>query len=68
MKTKDITALTDKELKEKISEEKLTLTKIKLGHGISPMENPMRIRTTRKLVAKLLTESRKRSLSKSANN
>ena len=66
MKTKEITVLTDKELRDKISEEKLTLTKITLSHGISPMENPMKIRYTRKLVARLKTEDRKRSLSKSA--
>ena len=66
MKTKEITALTDKELRDKVSEERLNLTKMTLSHGISPMENPMKIRTTRKLIARLKTEDRKRSLNKSA--
>lgn len=67
MKTKEITALTEKEIKERLSEEKTNLTKMKLGHAISPMENPMRIRHARKLIAKLHTEIRKRTLSQSAN-
>ncbi len=61
MKTKEITGLSDKEILEKLAQETLTLTKMKLSHGISPMENPMQIRTTRKLVARLKTEQRKRT-------
>jgi large subunit ribosomal protein L29 len=67
MKTKDITGLSDKELGERISEEKLSLTKMSLGHSISPMENPMKIKNTRKLIAKLNTEKRKRALTSESN-
>ena len=62
MKTKDISGLTTKELNEMLSEETLNLTKMRLGHSVSPMENPMRIKNTRKLIAKLKTEKSKRSL------
>jgi large subunit ribosomal protein L29 len=66
MKTKEITGLSDKEVKVKLSDEKLNLTKMTLGHAISPMENPLKIRSTRKLIARLHTEIRKRALSQSA--
>jgi large subunit ribosomal protein L29 len=61
MKQKDIQALSLQELKEKIQEEKANLTKMNIGHQISPVENPMTIRTARKLVARLSTELTKKS-------
>ena len=61
MKQKDIQALSAKELKEKIQEEKAGLTKMSIGHQISPAENPMKIRSTRKLIARLSTELTKKS-------
>jgi large subunit ribosomal protein L29 len=61
MKQKDIEALSLQELKEKIQEEKASLTKMNIGHQISPVENPMTIRTSRKLVARLSTELTKKS-------
>jgi large subunit ribosomal protein L29 len=60
MENKDITSLTDQELTEKVKEQKESLNKMKLNHKISPVENPMTIRSNRKLVAKLLTEAAKR--------
>lgn len=61
MKQKDIQALSVKELKEKIQEEKGNLAKMHIGHQISPVENPMTIRSARKLVARLSTELTKKS-------
>ena len=61
MKQKDIEALSLQELKEKIQEEKASLTKMNIGHQISPVENPITIRTSRKLVARLSTELNKKS-------
>ncbi|MCX6351031.1 MAG: 50S ribosomal protein L29 [Bacteroidetes bacterium] len=66
MKAKEIKAFTDKELKEKLAEEKLSLTKLGLSHAISPLENPMRINHTRKAIARLFTESRKRKIAASS--
>ncbi len=60
MKSKDIVILSDQELKEKIEIEKSKLTKLKLQHAVSPIENPMEIRNTRKTIARLLTEYTKR--------
>ncbi|GAB4206944.1 MAG: 50S ribosomal protein L29 [Bacteroidia bacterium] len=60
MKQKDIVILSDQEIKEKIETEKNKLVKLKLQHTVSPIENPMEIRTTRKTIARLLTELNKR--------
>jgi large subunit ribosomal protein L29 len=48
------------ELNAKIASENAAVTKMKLNHAISPMENPMVIRETRKVVARLKTELTKR--------
>jgi large subunit ribosomal protein L29 len=56
METEEVKKLSDAELKEKIAGERTMLTKLKLQHSVSPIENPMRIHAQRKLVARLLTE------------
>lgn len=64
MKTSEIKDLTTEEIKEKIGAEKAALTKMKMNHAVSPLENPMLIRATRKNIARLMTELRKRELNK----
>ncbi|MCA6435906.1 MAG: 50S ribosomal protein L29 [Bacteroidota bacterium] len=60
MKNKEIISLSDAELNEKVSEGKLALNKIKLNQAISPVENPAKIRTDRRAIARMLTEVSKR--------
>ncbi len=60
MKNKDIIALSDQELLDRIKEEKSALSKLKLNHNVSPIENPIKIRDSRKLIARLSTEATKR--------
>lgn len=61
MKNKlNLTDLTSTELSDKLREEKGAYTKLKLNHAVSPMENPMKIRFTRKNIARLETEVRRR--------
>ena len=64
MKTSEIKDLTTEEIREKIETEKAALTKMKMNHDVSPLENPMLIRTTRRNIARLMTELRKRELNK----
>ena len=64
MKTSEIKDLTTDEIREKIETEKAALTKMKMNHTVSPLENPMLIRTTRRNIARLMTELRKRELNK----
>lgn len=56
MKNEDIKALTLVELKEKIASEQEALRKIQFAHQVSAIENPMKIRETRRLLARLKTE------------
>jgi large subunit ribosomal protein L29 len=62
MENKDIVALSTAELQEKVREEKSVLTKLKLNHTVAPIENPIKIRDTRKTVARLATELTKRNI------
>ncbi|MFD3394603.1 50S ribosomal protein L29 [Aquirufa sp. OSTEICH-129V] len=55
MKNAEINKLGVDELKKAIAAEQENLTRLKLAHAISPIENPMRIRENRKLIAKLET-------------
>lgn len=66
MKNKDIIALSNQELIDKVKEEKAALDKLKLNHNVSPIENPIKIRDNRKLVARLQTEATKRKNAKAA--
>lgn len=56
MKSNEIKELNVTELREKITSEKEILRKMKFAHQVSAVENPMKIRETRKLIARLNTE------------
>lgn len=56
MKKQEIKALSAQQLLEQISAEKQQLQKLTFAHAVSPIENPMRIRESRKLIARLYTE------------
>lgn len=64
MKNSEIKSLDVQELQEKIAAEKDTLTKLRFAHSISPIENPQKIRASRKLIARLNTELRAKELNK----
>ncbi len=64
MKNSDIRALSEAELKEKIGTEREALRKLQFAHQVSAIENPMKIRETRKLVARLNTELKAKELQK----
>ena len=66
MKQKDIIELTDKQLKETLSEDKLAYTRLRLSHSISSHDNPMKLKETKKKIARLLTEQRARAIKKTA--
>jgi large subunit ribosomal protein L29 len=56
MKNSEIQALSEAELKDKISAEREALRKLRFAHRVSSIENPMRIKSTRKLIARLNTQ------------
>ncbi len=62
MKNSEIQALSLEELQERIKTELSTGQSLRFAHAISPLENPLRIQQSRKLIARLKTELRKREL------
>ncbi|KIX21358.1 50S ribosomal protein L29 [Flavobacterium sp. 316] len=62
MKQSEIKNLSAAELQEKLSELKRTYADLKTAHTISPIENPLQIRTIRRAVARVATEITKREL------
>lgn len=64
MKNSDIRTLTVEELKEKIGSEREALRKMQFAHQVTAIENPMKLRQSRKLVARLHTELRAKELQK----
>jgi len=61
MKQKEITQLSEVDLKGKINLFEEQLGKMKVSHSVTPMENPLQIRSLRKTVARLHTELTKRN-------
>lgn len=68
MKNSEIREFTTKELEERIDTEKTMLTRLKLNHAVSPLDNPLKIKQTRKNIARLMTELRKRELNENSNS
>ncbi len=62
MKSSEIRELSNQELLERIDNEKASLVRMKLNHAISPLENPQKIKESRKTIARLMTEKRKRDM------
>ena len=54
--------MTEADLQAKIQEDEQRLKKLEFAHAISPLENPMSIRSLRKDVARLKTALRKKAL------
>jgi large subunit ribosomal protein L29 len=48
--------LNESDLKARIQEDELRLKKLEFAHAISPLENPMSIRSLRKDIARLKTK------------
>lgn len=51
---------------ENINEKETTLTKMKIGHKVADVENPIEIRKTRRTIARMKTELRRRELEKAS--
>jgi large subunit ribosomal protein L29 len=62
MKKDDLSQLTTADLIEKLEDERNALARMRFTHAISPIENPMRIRYSKKTIARIMTELRKREI------
>jgi len=60
MKQAEIKELSVEELQQKLAELKKEHSDLKMAHAVTPLENPMQIRKTRRTVARLATELSKR--------
>ncbi len=61
MKQSIVKDLTTDEVREKIKEERAAYVKMKIAHTVSPIENPMKLRASRRAIARLETELMKRN-------
>ena len=65
MKAQVLTEMPENELNDLLVTEKERLVKMKMSHAVSPMENPLQIKFTRKTIARVMTEiSKRRNISK----
>ena len=67
MKQKEISQMSINELHDLLKEEKGQLVKLKLNHSVSPIENPLKIRSTRRTIARLKTEIHRREKQETSN-
>ncbi|RLD90340.1 MAG: 50S ribosomal protein L29 [Bacteroidetes bacterium] len=67
MKQEVIKEMSTAELRERLVEEKKHLTRLKLNHAVSPLENPHKITDNKKTIARTLTELRKREMLENNN-
>lgn len=68
MKASEIRELTIKEIEERLENEKIFLTKQKINHAISPLDNPLKINHTRKTIARLKTILKQKLAEEPVNN
>lgn len=64
MKIAEINELQTSELQERLDVEEANFHQLKLNHSISPVENPSRIKETRRTIARIKTVLRQRKLNK----
>jgi large subunit ribosomal protein L29 len=55
MKQSEINKLSKEDLQDKLGEFQKQFEDLKMTHAISPLENPLQIRSTRRVVARLKT-------------
>ena len=55
MKQSEINKLSKEDLQDKLGEFQKQLEELKMTHAISPLENPLQLRSTRRVVARLKT-------------
>jgi large subunit ribosomal protein L29 len=62
MKQSEILKLSNEELIERLGESKKSYSELKMTHAVSPLENPIQLRTLRRTVARIATEITKREI------
>ena len=65
-KYQEVAALSQDEIAQQLEESKLKLKKLQFNHAVSPLDNPNVLGATRRYIARLRTEIRKRELENKA--
>ena len=60
--------LSTAEIKEKLDNERNMYQKMQLTHAVSPLENPNKLKESRKNIARCLTELRAREIAEQKQN
>ncbi len=60
MKQSEVKELSVAELQEELDKSRKAYSDLKMAHAVSPLENPIQLRTVRRTVARLATELTKR--------
>ena len=62
MKAQILTDMPLNELNDLLSTERDRLEKMRMSHAVSPLENPMQIKFSRKTIARIMTELSRRNI------
>ena len=68
MKIAEIKELTSAEIEERLAVETENLSRMKLNHAVSPLDNPSQIKAVRREIARMNTELRRRELNETITN
>lgn len=66
MKYADIKDLPNAELAQRLREERRQLDKMKFAHGVGTLENPGKIKESKKVIARIITEMNVRRINQEA--
>ena len=67
MKQEVVKEMSTADILDRLVEEKKHLTRLRLNHAVSPLENPQVIVESKKTIARMNTELRKRELEEKNN-
>ncbi|HDO06692.1 MAG TPA: 50S ribosomal protein L29 [Bacteroidetes bacterium] len=67
MKQEVVKEMSTADMLDRLVEEKKHLTRLRLNHAVSPLENPQVIVESKKTIARMNTELRKRELEEKNN-
>jgi len=56
MNQSEVLKLSNEELKEQLIEQKKKYNELKMAHAVSPLENPIQLRSIRRSIARIATE------------
>ncbi len=68
MDTSEIKGLTTKEINERIENEQNFLGRQRMNHAVSPLDNPTKLKESRRVIARLKTILRQRQMNEELNS